>query len=90
MLTCNHMVRTQIQLTETQAEALQKLAAARKQSMAQVIRMSVDLFVQKEAGVGSDARIERAKCAIGKFTSDSSDGSRLHDRHLADAFAAGK
>jgi len=58
--------------------------------MAQLIRMSIDLFVQQEGGVGSSARLERAKRAAGRFTSTSSDGSRRHDDHLADAFASDK
>jgi len=49
---CNHynkyviagitMVRTQIQLTEEQARALKEIAAARGESMAEVIRRAVD------------------------------------------------
>jgi len=54
--------------------------------MAQLIRISVDVFVEQETGVRATA-IDRAKRAVGQFTSGSPDGSRLHDRHLADAFA---
>jgi predicted transcriptional regulator len=79
------MVRTQIQLEEAQVAALHKLAAARQQSVAQLIRMSVDLFVQREGKTHDFARIERAKRAAGRFTSSSSDGSRRHDDYLADA-----
>ena len=84
------MVRTQIQLEEHQVAALRKLASVRSQSVAQLIRMSVDLFVQRESGSGHAERIARAKSVIGKFSSNSPDGSRLHDRHLADAYAGGK
>ena len=80
------MVRTQIQLKESQVAALHHLAAAKKQSMAQLIRMSIDMFVQQEAVGGDSVRIDRAKRAVGKFASGSSDGSKHHDRHLADAF----
>ncbi len=88
LLTCNHMVRTQIQLEKSQAAVLQKMATARKQSMAQLIRMSVDLFVKQESGAKNASRLGRAKSAVGKFSSTSSDGSRHHDQYLADAFAA--
>ena len=88
VLICNHLKRTQIQLEERQVEALNKLAADRGQSMAHLIRSSIDLFVKQEGGARSDTRIERAKRVAGKFSSGSSDGSRLHDRHLADTFGA--
>jgi predicted DNA-binding ribbon-helix-helix protein len=84
------MVRTQIQLEEAQLAVLRKLAMARKQSIAQLIRRSVDLLVQQENGATEAARIERAKRAAGRFASASADGSRRHDHYLADAFAAGK
>jgi hypothetical protein len=80
------MIRTQIQLEENQVAALQKLASERRQSVAQLIRTSVDLFVQREAGAGQADRLERAKSVIGKFSSASPDVSRLHDAHLADAY----
>jgi hypothetical protein len=81
------MVRTQIQLKESQVAALRKLAANHWQSMAELIRRSIDLFVKQNGVAGDRERVERAKRAIGKFASDSSDGSRLHDSYLADAFA---
>jgi hypothetical protein len=39
-------------------------------------------------GTESIARLARATRAVGKFASNSPDGSRLHDKHLADAFDA--
>ena len=85
---CNHMIRTQIQLTEDQTSALRKMSTARQQSMAELIRMSIDLFVRRESGSSRDAVVERAKCAVGRFSSGSPDGGTEHDKHLADAFAA--
>jgi hypothetical protein len=84
------MVRTQIQLEERQVASLQELSAVRKQYVAELIRQSVDLFVERESGVNTASRIARAKSVVGKFASSSSDGSRLHDDHLADAFATGR
>ena len=81
------MVRTQIQLEESQVAALRKLAADRRQSMAELIRRSIDLFVKQNGVAGDRERVERAKRAVGTFASNSSDGSKLHDRYLADAFA---
>ena len=80
------MVRTQIQLTESQAEILRQMSVARDQSVAELIRMGVDLLVKQEGGSNSADRLERARLAVGRFASGSPDGSREHDRHLADAF----
>ncbi|MEO8662257.1 MAG: CopG family transcriptional regulator [Bryobacteraceae bacterium] len=80
------MVRTQIQLTEEQSVLLRRVAAARRQSVAELIRVSVDLFMEREASIGQSALAERAKAAAGRFSSGSSDGSREHDRYLANAF----
>lgn len=85
---CNvgRMIRTQIQLTERQAEALRQLAAQRRTSMAELIRGAVDRLI--EAG-GQDDRWERALAAVGAGTSDRTDVSDEHDRYLADAYADG-
>ena len=77
------MVRTQIQLTEVQAVALREMSAARNQSLAELIRKGVDLLVEQS---GEPNRLERAKGVVGRFASGSTDGSRGHDKHLANAF----
>ena len=45
------MVRTQIQITEKQAEKIRRIAKARHLSMAQVIREAVENVVNAEAAV---------------------------------------
>lgn len=82
------MVRKQVQLTERQAERLGQIAVARQESVAELIRRSVDLFVEQEAASGRPALKERAKAVAGRFASGGSDGSRDHDRHLADVFSS--
>ena len=77
------MVRTQIQLTEVQAVALREMSAARNQSLAELVRKGVDLLVEQS---GEPNRLERAKSVVGRFASGSGDGSRGHDKHLANAF----
>jgi hypothetical protein len=79
------MVRTQIQLTEEQSVLLRRVAAVRRQSVAELIRLSVDWFMEREA-FGQSGLAERAKAAAGRFSSGSPDGSREHDRFLADGF----
>jgi Arc/MetJ-type ribon-helix-helix transcriptional regulator len=80
------MVRTQIQLTEKQFDALRRLSAQKKKSLADLIRQSVELLLAQESRTGKTSRIQRALAAAGKFSSGGHDGSSEHDRHLADAY----
>lgn len=82
------MVRTQVQLTEIQSANLRRLSTERNQSMAELIRISIDQFVEQQSNGGRAAIVARAKAAVGRFSSGSADGSSDHDRHLAEAFAA--
>ena len=80
------MVRTQIQLTERQAQLLRALAAREGLSMAELIRGAVDRMVQGRAEVSTDERKQRALAVAGRFASGRTDVSRRHDRELAEAF----
>ena len=82
------MVRTQIQLTDEQVKALRALSAERQVSMAELIRRSIDNFVKRESHADREVVVSRARSLAGRFASGSADGSRDHDRHLADAFGA--
>jgi len=63
------LVRTQIQLTDTQLEALRALSAVRRRSLADLVREGVDLYLQRSPGEDRARLIERAKTAIGQFQS---------------------
>ena len=81
------MVRTQIQLTETQARRLKQLGAAKGRSMADLIRSSIDaLLTQPDVG-DADAKRHRALSVAGRFHSGAGDLSTEHDRHLTDALS---
>ena len=80
------MVRTQVQLTEEQVRALKQLASERKESLAGLVRQSIDRYLRQEAETGKAARIRRGLDAIGKFCSGSTDVSSEHNRYLSDAF----
>ena len=80
------MVRTQIQITEKQAEKIRRIAKARHLSMAQVIREAVENVVNAEAAVDVQERRRRALGAIGKFSSGKRDVSRQHDKYLSEAY----
>ncbi len=52
------MLRTQIQLKEEQVALLKNMAAARHQSMAEIIRQAIDYFAKAKHGVGEEAASE--------------------------------
>jgi hypothetical protein len=80
------MVRTQIQLTETQARSLKKVAMDKGTSVAEVIRRAVDNMVQRSPKVSSEERVRRALEIVGKFRSGRRNVSRKHDEYLAEAY----
>ncbi|MGH9473659.1 MAG: ribbon-helix-helix protein, CopG family [Terriglobales bacterium] len=77
----------QIRLTEEQARRLRRLAAARGQSLAQLIRLSVDaLLAQPAVEITPEERRRRALAIIGRFRSGISGIAADHDRHLAETY----
>ncbi len=80
------MIRTQIQLTESQLESLRRLSSQSGRSMADLIREGVDTIVAARRRPSRQQRVERALRAAGRFRSGSKDVSRKHDRYLAEAF----
>jgi len=82
------MVRTQIQLTEQQAEEVKRIARARRVSFAEIIREALDNLIRSGAGatVVAEDRRRRALNAVGKFSSGKRDISRKHDKYLSEAF----
>ncbi len=80
------MIRTQIQLTDAQARRIKRIAATRHVSMAEVIRTSVDAFLQESEQDDRASRKGQALSVIGRFSSGTKNLSREHDRHLAEAF----
>lgn len=80
------MIRTQVQLTEEQSQALKALAAERRVSVAELIRQSVDSLIARSIGVSAEERRKRAIAAVGRYSSGSSDTSVRHDAYLAEAY----
>jgi hypothetical protein len=79
------MVRTQVQLTENQLEALRNASAATRRSVSDLVREGVDQFLAARGGRHNEERIQRAIRVAGKFSSGLKDVSIDHDRHLAEA-----
>jgi predicted DNA-binding protein len=79
------MVRTQIQLTDEQAQRLRRLAAERGVSMAALVRDGV------ERVLADDNRAElwrRALSVVGKYrdVEGAKDVAENHDRYLEEAY----
>ena len=81
------MVRTQIQLTEEQANALKKLSLSRHLSIAELIRQAVDHILKSSTAIDREERKKRAIAAAGRFSSGKRDIAREHDKYLAEAFS---
>jgi hypothetical protein len=81
------MIRTQIQLTEKQAEAIRKIAKSRHLSVAELIRQAVDNLIRSTVLVDIEERRKRAIEAAGRFSSGLSDLSTEHDKYLEKAFS---
>jgi hypothetical protein len=80
------MVRTQVQLTEPQLEALREASATTGRSIADLIREGVDKYLAGRSGLGREERIERAIDIAGRFASGRTNVSANHDSYLAEAF----
>jgi len=80
------MVRTQIQITEEQAQALKEIARERGISMAELIRQSIDGFIRARNQPTLEERRRRALSIIGIASSGVSDLATAHDRYLAEAY----
>lgn len=80
------MIRTQIQITEEQAQALKEIARERGISMAELIRQSIDGFIRARNQPTLEERRRRALSIVGIASSGVSDLATEHDRYLAEAY----
>ncbi len=80
------MIRTQIQLTEEQSETLRRESLRAGLSVAELIRRSIDRFLEETrieaAGAG---RLDALKI-IGMFHSETVDVSIRHDDYLDECY----
>jgi len=80
------MVRTQIQLTETQARKVKKLASEEGTSVAEIIRKAIEKMAEARPQIDSQEKIRRAMEMAGKYRSGKKDVSRKHDEYLAEVY----
>lgn len=78
------MVRTQIQLTEAQAKILHEIAIKEGVSVAELIRRSVDEYLEQIDGGDKLELVERAEEAAGKYHAGLKDLAQKHDQYLAE------
>jgi len=81
------MVRTQIQLTEKQFQALKRVAARERISMAEVIRRALYRVVAAESLPDREEIKRRALAAIGSCHSGIPDLAERHDEYWAEDIA---
>jgi hypothetical protein len=81
------MIRTQIQLTEKQAELLKAAAARRGVSMAELIRQSIDALLSRSGERSPEEAYRRAAQAAGKYRSGLHDVASRHDEYLGNGYS---
>ena len=79
------MIRTQIQLTETQAREVKRMAEERGVSMAAVIREAIDDRLRHRNTPPWDELVERAIAAVGSCSSGRGDAADQHDEYFAES-----
>jgi hypothetical protein len=79
------MVRTQVQLTDKQVQALRRRSKRENMSVAELVRQAIDAFTRAEPPSGRELR-SRAISAAGRFASGVRNTSSQHDEALAEAF----
>ena len=82
------MVRTQVQLTESEAGALRQLAAERSTSVAALIREGVNHVIRSRHAVSAEEARRRAIAVGGRFHSGVRDLAERHDEYFVEAIEA--
>jgi hypothetical protein len=83
------MIRTQIQLTEAQSAGLREAARRSGVSTAEVIRRSVDRFLEQEVAAPSPSvgRLSALE-VVGRWSCGLTDIADRHDDYLDEAYMA--
>ena len=80
------MIRTQVQLEQTQYHTLKELAALQHVSVAELIRQAVNSLLATTGLISREERRQRALSIVGRFRSGKTDVSQRHDDYLAEAY----
>jgi hypothetical protein len=79
------MVQIQIELSEDQAQALERLSVKHGVPVAYLLREGVALIIEGGDSPDRRARRQRALATLGCFRSGCGDLAEKHDRYLAEA-----
>ncbi len=82
------MIRTQIQLKESQAAYIKTVAAEENISMAEVIRNAIELLRESRERPSKRELMHRSLAIVGKYNATENDVSVNHDEYLAETFGA--
>jgi hypothetical protein len=80
------VIRTQIQFTEQQLQALKSRAARDNLSISELVRRAVDAWVNADQRLSDQERRQRAMAAAGQFRSGERDIAQKHDTYLTEAY----
>ena len=86
----SRMIRTQIQLTKSQADGIKRLSSENGGSMAEWIRKAVDGLIREAGGPSFEERKKRALAAVGIGRSDFDDIAENHDAYLEEIYLGRK
>jgi len=76
----------QIELSDAQARALERIAARKGQSVSEVVLASVNALLTTEPPIDREELKRRALAISGRFDSGLKDLATEHDRYLEEAF----
>ena len=80
------MIRTQIQLTASQARALKERARLEERSVADLVRVSVSEYLARHPARDRRDMVRRSRELVGRYHSKRPDLAENHDHYLADAY----
>lgn len=80
------MIRTQIQLTETQSRVLKSIALEQDISVAELIRQCIDNYIRSRNQPTMAEKRQRALSVIGIASSGITDLATNHDDYLDDVY----
>jgi hypothetical protein len=83
------MIRKQVLLTREQSIILKHLAKQENISVSELIRRSVDHYLQTRRGFSKEERKQQLLSVIGIGESGIIDLGASHDKYLAEIYAAG-
>lgn len=78
------MAQTQIELTDEQMTALEKLAKEQNTSLPQLIQDNIKKLITEPAAKYTPAQKQQALDIVGKFKSGLNDLSTNHDKYFAE------